>query len=52
MEKGVEVMPIHEDAGGVRYFDCVDPDGNLFGIVEELPNSVYYPHKQKYRREE
>ncbi|WP_373231019.1 VOC family protein [Cohnella sp.] len=50
-EKGVEVMPIVDDAGGVRYFDCLDPDGNLIGIVEELPSSIYYPHKQKYRRD-
>jgi glyoxylase I family protein len=50
-EKGVDVMPIQNDAGGTRYFDCLDPDRNLIGIVEELPNSIYYPHKQKYRRD-
>lgn len=50
-EKGVEVLPIVEDSAGVRHFDCLDPDGNALGIVEELPNSVYYPHKQKYRRD-
>ncbi|SDX58179.1 VOC family protein [Paenibacillus sp. CF384] len=48
-EKGAEVLPIVEDASGTRFFDCLDPDGNLIGIVEDLPNSAYYPHKQKYR---
>ncbi|MCD9022597.1 VOC family protein [Cohnella silvisoli] len=50
-EKGVEVIPIVNDNGGVRYFECLDLDGNLIGIVEELPSSIYYPHKQKYRRD-
>ncbi|QJD82937.1 VOC family protein [Cohnella herbarum] len=50
-EKGVEVNAIHDD-GGVRYFDCFDPDGNALGIVEELPVSEnFYRHKQKYRKE-
>jgi len=51
IEKGVEVMPIVND-GGVRFFDCLDPDGNQLGIVEELPSSAaFYTHKQKYRRD-
>jgi predicted enzyme related to lactoylglutathione lyase len=50
-EKGVEVLPIVQDSDWTRYFDCLDPDGNLIGIVEELPNSIYYAHKQKYRRD-
>lgn len=50
-EKGLEVTPVKDDDGGVRYFDCLDPDGNLIGIVEELPSSIFYPHKQKYRRD-
>ena len=49
--KGVEVLPIEEDAGGTRLFDCLDPDGNAIGLVEELPNSTYYAHKQKYKRD-
>ena len=48
-KKGVEVMPI-VDGDGVRFFDCLDPDGNQIGIVEELPSSTaFYAHKQKYR---
>ncbi|WP_164779777.1 VOC family protein [Paenibacillus kobensis] len=50
-EQGVEVQPIVNDTEGVRHFDCLDPDGNVIGIVEELPGSAYYPHKQKYRRD-
>ncbi|MUT64638.1 VOC family protein [Paenibacillus sp. NEAU-GSW1] len=50
-EKGVEVLPI-VDHGGVRFFDCLDPDGNRIGIVEEMPSSTaFYAHKQKYRRD-
>ncbi|PWW05118.1 putative enzyme related to lactoylglutathione lyase [Paenibacillus cellulosilyticus] len=49
--KGIEVTAIQEDAEGVRYFDCIDPDGNALGFIEELPHSPYYPHKQKYRRD-
>lgn len=48
-ERGVEVMPI-EDEGGIKHFACLDPDGNPIGIVEEMPSSPYYAHKQKYRR--
>lgn len=48
-EKGVEVMPII-DAGGIRFFDFMDPDGNRISIVEEKESSTYYSHKQKYRR--
>jgi glyoxylase I family protein len=51
IEKGVEVMPIVNN-GGVRFFDCLDPDGNPIGIVEELPSSTdFFAHKQKYRRD-
>lgn len=50
-EKGAEVLPIVEDSAGVRHFDCLDPDGNALGIVEELSSSAYYSHKQKYRRD-
>jgi len=49
--KGVEVLPIERDIEGIRFFDCFDPDGNVIGLVEELPNSPYYAHKQKYRRD-
>lgn len=48
-EKGVEVMPI-VNAGGIRFFDFVDPDGNQISIVEENVNSPYYPHKQRHRQ--
>ncbi|TMV46613.1 VOC family protein [Paenibacillus mesophilus] len=48
-ELNVEVHPIVDD-GVVKYFDCIDPDGNLIGIVEESPDSVYFAHKQKYRQ--
>lgn len=51
IEKGIEVMPI-ENSDGVRFFDCLDPDCNLIGIVEELPSSdAYYAHKRKYRKD-
>ncbi|WP_146250227.1 VOC family protein [Paenibacillus flagellatus] len=51
IEKGVEAMPI-VNGDGVRFFDCLDPDGNRIGIVEELPVSVaFYEHKQKYRKD-
>jgi predicted enzyme related to lactoylglutathione lyase len=50
-EKGVEVMPI-VTSGGIRFFDCLDPDGNKIGIVEELPSSAaFYEHKRKYRQD-
>jgi glyoxylase I family protein len=48
-EQGVEVLPI-QDEGSIKFFDAVDPDGNLFSIVEEMPSSPYYAHKQKHRR--
>lgn len=51
MEQGVDVTPI-ADEGGIKYFSCFDPDGNPIGIVEEMPSSVYYAHKQKYRKYE
>lgn len=51
IEKGVEVMPI-VNSDGIRFFDCLDPDGNRIGIVEELPSSTaFYAHKQKYRQD-
>lgn len=51
IEKGIEVTPI-VDEGGIRFFDCFDPDGNMLGLVEELPSSTaFYAHKQKYRRD-
>lgn len=51
IEKGVEVMPIVNN-NGVRFFDCLDPDGNPIGIVEELPSSTaFYAHKRKYRQD-
>jgi glyoxylase I family protein len=50
-ELGVEVKPIEYNASGTRYFDSFDLDGNVIGIVEELSNSTYYQHKQKYRRD-
>lgn len=50
IEKGAEVQPIR-DHGGIRFFDCMDPDGNPISIVEEMPSSAaFYTHKQKYRR--
>lgn len=48
-ELGVEVTPIHNE-NDIRHFECVDPDGNLINIVEELAPSPYYPHKQKHRQ--
>ncbi|MBB6670379.1 VOC family protein [Cohnella nanjingensis] len=51
IEKGVECMPI-VNSDGIRFFDCLDPDGNRIGIVEELPSSTaFYEHKQKYRQD-
>lgn len=51
IENGVEVMPI-VNSDGVRFFDCLDPDGNPIGIVEELPSSsAFYAHKRKYRQD-
>jgi predicted enzyme related to lactoylglutathione lyase len=34
MERGVEVGPIDDVGGGVRYAQFVDPDGNMFTLQE------------------
>ncbi|WP_199616297.1 VOC family protein [Paenibacillus alkalitolerans] len=47
-EKGVEVGELHEE-NSIKFFDCYDPDGNGLSIVEELPSSPYYEHKQRFR---
>ncbi|MUT65948.1 VOC family protein [Paenibacillus sp. NEAU-GSW1] len=52
IEKGVDVQEIEIHEEETRFFDFHDPDGNLLGIVEELPGSAaFYAHKQKYRRD-
>ncbi|WP_404407104.1 VOC family protein [Jeotgalibacillus malaysiensis] len=40
-ENGLHVSEIR-DFGGMNYFDCEDPDGNILSIIEEVPGSPFH----------
>ncbi|WP_166786763.1 VOC family protein [Jeotgalibacillus salarius] len=41
IDQGLTVRQINE-FGGMKYFDCADPDGNVLSIVEEVPGSPFH----------
>ncbi|AJD89786.1 hypothetical protein JMA_04690 [Jeotgalibacillus malaysiensis] len=40
-ESGLNVNAI-SDFGGMKYFDCEDPDGNVLSIIEEVKGSPFH----------
>lgn len=40
-ESGLNVNAI-KDFGGMKYFDCEDPDGNTLSIIEEVKGSPFH----------
>ncbi|MBM7579427.1 VOC family protein [Jeotgalibacillus terrae] len=44
--EGIKVSPL-SDFGGMKFFECTDPDGNILSIVEEVPGSPYHSDEIK-----